>query len=169
MAKARTIKAVDGRTLKGKIANMITRDLIWLVSKARETSEYEDKTFNLHDSYGAAVYDNGVLIEKSITYLEPLATKTKNWYDREGITGHEEMITYLRTYIPRKKGITVVLVAAMPYSEVLEKGSAGLKRKYKVISGANSLMRQLAAEYSGKFGRKRDGAGRGIRTTINPL
>lgn len=172
MAKLGGFK-IDGRTILGKKINEIRGELIWLVNRAYETSDFESKSGNLVDSYGAALYYDKQLVNNGIAYLEPKATANKEWYGSM-ISGHNEMIRYFRDYKPKKNGITVVLIAAMPYAEVLERGGAKdgsftLERKYKVITGANSLMQELADRISAKFGRKRGGLGRGIRTTITSL
>ena len=73
---------------------------------------------------------------------------------------------------PRTKGLSLILIAAMPYEKVLEQGyfevkgkRINLTKKYKVITGANAFMRQLAQKWAGKFGRK----AKGIRVNVNPI
>lgn len=155
---------IDYRTALGRIIKEMKDDCKRLVMRAQSTKDYTNRSFHLRDSYGAAVYHNGVLLTDTIYYREPVATGTKN-FKRDGslvsTSGHRAMIDYLHRYKPRKKGLTIVLVAAMPYGEILESGR-GLQRKYKVIIGSNSLMRELAAKYDGMFGRRR-----GSRTTVS--
>ena len=47
----------------------------------------------------------------------------------------------------------LVVAAAMPYGVVLEKGGGGLRRKYKVISGINSEVCNLAARLNSKVNK----------------
>lgn len=145
-------------------------DAFRLVEEAYRTKTFEEQTGNLADSYGAAVYYNGVIVKDGIQYLEPKATEPRMWKSGDYRSGHDEMIKYFRNYKPRKQGFTIVLVAAMPYAPVLEGGNGlGLRHKYKVITGANSLMRELAAKYERKFGGRSWSIGKGTRTTINSI
>jgi hypothetical protein len=148
-------------------------DCIRLVSAAYTTKTFQEETGNLADSIGAAVYRNGVLLEDTIAYREPRASSPAAWYPKKGDyrSGHEEMIKYFRNYKPRTKGLTIVLVAAMPYAEVLEQrpSKSGLQRKYKVITGAYSSLRQLKGEYEqdvARMGYKTAKYGQGIRVTL---
>lgn len=144
----------DGRTRLGKLYLRMKADCKRVVEEAIRTNEFVNRTGNLEDSYGAAIYYDGVLQEDSIYYREPKAISAKKWKGST-IKGHDEMLSYLRSFKPRKKGLTLVLVAAMPYGEILERGGGRLLRKYKVIVGANEILRSLAAEYGGMFGRRR--------------
>ena len=45
------------------------------------------------------------------------------------------------------------MAAAMPYGVVLEKGGGGLRRKYKVISGINTEVGNLAARLNAKVNK----------------
>lgn len=121
------------------------------VAEARHTATFEDQTHNLSDSYGAAVYKDGVLLQNTIAYLSPEATVGRKWKD-DVKYGHDEMMNYFMNYKPKSKGYSLVLIAAMPYYAVLEYGGGGLRNKYKVISGANSFMRDLAKEIDERFG-----------------
>lgn len=122
------------------------------VAEARHTATFEDQTHNLSDSYGAAVYKDGVLLPNTIAYLSPEAEVAKKWIDGKFHYGHVEMMNYFMNYRPKAKGYSLVLIAAMPYYAVLEYGGGGLRNKYKVISGANSFMRDLAKEIDERFG-----------------
>lgn len=151
----------DGRTRVGKLYNQMKEDCKLVVEEAIRTNEFTNRTNNLEDSYGAALYYDGMVLPETIYYKSPKATETKVWKNRE-VSGHNEMIKYLMSFKPKKKGLTLVLVAAMPYGEILERGGGNLRRKYKVIVGANKLMRDLALKYNGMFGRRRV-----ARTSIN--
>ena len=154
--------------LEGVIADM-RKDCEKLVKEAFETATFTERTGNLADSYGAAIYEDGKLREETMAYRTIKATETKDWYTRSNIGGHGEMLNFFRDYKPKSKGIAIVLVAAMPYTEVLERGSAGLHHKYKVISGAYSLLQDLTEKYNGKRGYKRYKFGRGVRVSITNI
>lgn len=151
----------DGRTRIGKLYLKMKADCKAVVDEAIRTNEFTSRTGNLEDSYGAALYYDGNLLEETIYYKEPKAIAPKNWKGSL-VKGHDEMLDYFRSFKPAKKGFTLVLVAAMPYGEVLERGGGNLRRKYKVIVGANKFMRDLAEKYNGMFGRRRV-----ARTSIN--
>lgn len=155
---------IDLRTVLGKTIKDLAEDAKQAVHVALQTNEFENRTGNLEDSYGAAVYYDGRMVEGTQYTLTPTATKSKNWYGRD-IKGSEEIVRYLRTYRPRTKGISMIVVAAMPYGDILEHGKGHLYRKYKVITGANAFMRQLAQKWAGKFRTK----AKGVRVNVNPI
>lgn len=161
---------IDTNALFEKMREELVHDAFRLVEEAYKTKTFEEQTGNLADSFGAAVYYDGDLVKDGIQYLEPKATEPRMWKRGDYRSGHEEMIQYFRNYKPRKKGFTIVLIAAMPYAPVLEGGGGyGIRHKYKVITGANSLMRELAAKYERKFGGRNWSKGKGTRTTINSI
>lgn len=125
------------------------------LAAAYSTKEYADKSYNLSDSFAAAIYKDGVLIPDTMAFMEnQKAVSGKKWYG-SNIVGHQAAREYLTKYKPRSKGYSLVVIAAMPYYDILEKGRGGLRNKYKVITGANSFMRDLAKEIDAKFGGRR--------------
>ena len=139
------------------VVNYLIKKGIEIMETAYATRGFENRTFNLHDSYGCAVYKDGVYVNGSIQTLHPQAVKTKKVRGRQ-VKGHNEVERYLKNhYKPRAKGLTLVVMTAMPYGEILERGGGNLKRKYQVIAGANHEMRKLANELSGKFGIRKRG------------
>lgn len=123
-----------------------------LISSAFNKADYQkDKTQNLHDSYGSAVYLDGKLIQDTIRVLTPKATIPRyNMYEKEYQYGKEEILEFFNSYKPKTNGIELVVAAAMFYGVFLEKKSGNLKRKYKVISGINEELEQLAKKTGGK-------------------
>ena len=63
--------------------------------------------------------------------------------------GRDEVIDFFQKHTPKKKGIELVMVAAMFYATYLENGVGKMRRKYKVISSGLSAMRGLEAKYKG--------------------
>lgn len=112
---------------------------------------FTNRTYNLKDSYGSAVYHNGALLVDTIRYIGPPEAKSK----RLGKSGREEVANFFREYSPSAKDYELVVIASMPYAGVLETGGGRLKRKYHVMVGARSLMERVAA----KFGAKLRGLG----------
>lgn len=161
--------AINKKAVLDDVKAKLRKDCKKLVKEAFETATFTERTGNLADSYGAAAYEGGKLLEETMAYRTSQATSTKKWYTRSNIGGRGEMLNYFRNYKPKGNGFTIVLVAAMPYAEVLEKGSAGLHQKYKVISGAYSLMQELAGEYEGKRGYKKYKWGQGVRVSVSKI
>lgn len=119
-----------------------------LITQAVNSRDYTHRTYNLHDSYGSAVYLNGALVEKSVMLLGSKATKAKS-YKGSKLKGSEEIMKYFQSYKPKSE-IELVVAAAMPYGVVLEKGGGGIRRKYKVISGINTEVGNLASRLNAK-------------------
>ena len=140
---------------------------IW---EAYLTRDFTNRTYHLHDSYASAVYNNGRLVKRSIRYVGPEHakvgiytgwewTKSRSMPNFRGVryqkgdqidmTGREEVMDFFSQYTPPRKGIQLVVVAAMWYANVLEEGGGNLKRKWRVISGARSIMDELAGKYGG--------------------
>ena len=134
-----------------KFVDMLSDEGGKLILQAVNSRDYTHRTYNLHDSYGSAVYLNGKLVEKSVMMLGSKATKAKKYKGNE-IRGAEEIIKYFRSYKP-KSDIELVVAAAMPYGVVLEKGGGGIRRKYKVISGINTEVGNLAARLNAKVNK----------------
>ena len=134
-----------------KFADMLADEGGKLILQAVNSRDYTHRTYNLHDSYGSAVYLNDKLVEKSVMLLGSKATKAKS-YKGSKLKGSEEIMKYFRSYKP-KSAIELVVAAAMPYGVVLEKGGGGLRHKYKVISGINTEVGNLAARLNAKVNK----------------
>ena len=123
----------------------------------------------MRDSYGSAVYYNGQLQKRTIRYLGPEMGTSKSglttnwvwdkprsmpdWRGERRITGdyiqmrgRDEIMDFFERYKPATNALHLVVVAAMWYANVLEKGGGNLKRKYKVISGAKDVMQMVQRE-----------------------
>lgn len=136
-----------------KLIDSLAKDGEKIIKKAYETKTYKDRTYNLHDSYGSAVYYKGVLLPNTIYYTTPNATKTKKWYGSL-IKGHSELIDFLQEY-EGGSGLELVVVAAMPYASILENQEGRVRQKYKVISGVTLDMNNLTLQkYKGSSVRR---------------
>ena len=49
------------------------------IRQAYEGREFTNRTYNLHDSYGSAVYYNGNLVKSSIRYIGAEMAKDVDW------------------------------------------------------------------------------------------
>lgn len=135
-----------------KMVKELSLDGKRLIEKAYQSKTFTDRTYNLHDSYGSAVYYNGVLQKNSIYYLDSKSSEAKEWYGAM-LRGRNEVVDFFLEYRGRGKGFDLVLVAAMPYASILEHKQGGLRVKYKVISGAMTEMESLAKKYKGVISR----------------
>ena len=135
-----------------QLIQKLTDDGEKLARRASDTRTFENRTYNLHDSYGSAVYVDGRLVKSSVRYAGSPTAKAGKIYEDELIEGRFEIDAFFDWFKPRKKGVDLVVIATMPYADILEKG-AGLRRKYKVISGAKDLMNTIAYSYNGVFSK----------------
>lgn len=123
-----------------------------IIIHAYERSDYsKNKTQNLHDSYGSAVYFNGVLQERTIRYMtERAASGRYNMYTGQVETGRNEIDKFLRDYKASPSGLELVVAAAMFYARPLEDGTyADNGKKWKVISLAHDDLERLQREIKG--------------------
>lgn len=149
----------------GEIKDAFTRDLVNALAKlggeaalhAYRNRSFTNRTFNLHDSYGSAVYINGVLQERTIRYaggqmshrpgilkrtIKPTKRRSKlgQRYYRYGKNGREVLHIFFRgnDYYKGhkfgKSGIVLVVVAAMWYAGMLA------KKGYRVVGAANEYL-----------------------------
>lgn len=126
---------VKGNYIRAMI-NKLTDDGQKLINKAFEQADYsKNKTQNLHDSYGSAVYYNGSLVNGTMRFLTSRAAYGK-YNDRTDRIeyGREEITDFLQSY-KAPMGLSLVVAVAMFYGTILEAGAqGGLRRKYHVIS-----------------------------------
>lgn len=117
------------------------------IQEAYQSRGFTNRTYNLKDSYGSAVYYNGALLDDTIRYIGPPEAKTK----RLGKSGREEVNKFFRDYSPTSKGYEIVVIATMPYAGELETGGGRLKRKYHVMVGARGLLERVASRFKAKL------------------
>lgn len=114
---------------------------------------YKNDLYNLHDSIGSAVYHNGKLIKSSIRFAD--TRKKSKGEAREGYTGREAIREFFEVNqtITTRNALHLMIVAAMPYAEYLEKGTftfSDKKRKIQVISQITSDLESRMHKY-GQF------------------
>lgn len=122
-----------------------------LIEQAYYTRDFNNRTYNLHDSYGSCVFYNGKEVPNTRRYVGRKATVGKKNPQGELILGRAEIDNYFDSYKPTSKGFELVTAVAMFYGEILEKGLGHLKRKYKVISGMDSELQALAKELNARI------------------
>lgn len=137
----------------GEIKDAVTRDLVNACASlgykagmdAYRNHSYKHRTYALHDSYGSAVYLDGVLIPETIRYINR-SRQSKNDYrgwrgskdlaanPRDFFTGRQALLNYLKNppRMSKKNHITILVVAAQWYASILE-GKKNGNRKYIVL------------------------------------
>lgn len=122
-----------------------------LIETAYNNRGFNNRTYNLHDSYGSCVFYNGKEIPNTRRYVGRSATVGKKNRQGELILGRAEIDSYFDTYKTNFKGFELVTAVAIFYGEILEKGLGKLKRKYKVISGMDSELAILAKKLNARI------------------
>lgn len=111
-----------------QIKDAFTRDTVQALStlgykammNAYAKRGFQHRTRNLHDSYGSAVYVDGVLVEKSIRYVGGILSRKVDPKTKK--TGRETLEDYFRSHRfgTTNHEIVVIVVAAMYYAGILE-------------------------------------------------
>lgn len=138
-----------GKTKQDNITRMVkflSQEGQRIVNNQLAKVDYEHRTKNLKDSYGWGVYVYGSLVAKG--YQNPEATEPRKWYG-EDIYGNQAIADFLETKYKPHDGIDLVVVAAMPYGEVLQEGGGRVKRKYEVIATARDEVKALSRKFKG--------------------
>lgn len=132
--------------IKKDLIRSLAREGKRLISAAYATRTYEKRTGYLHDSYVSAVFDNGVLLPKTIRFLDARQHKMP---PRATMSAEDAAKLFLSKYQfakGRKGGLALVVAAAAWYSGILE------GRGYRVISHIYSEMENIK-----RFGIDGDG------------
>ena len=112
------------------------------ITKELGNISYNHDTFNLHDSYGWAVYVHGKIARMGKTPTK--ATETKKFKGKT-ISGANEIEKFFKSRYSPQKPIELVIAVAMPYGSILEDNMGyevfamaadNLERASKMIKGA---------------------------------
>lgn len=125
-------------------------------------NSYTNRSYNLHDSYGSAVYINGDLVKDSIRCINRSMSKAK---DKHAPSGYEDGVTALNTYfkeafvVRKRDSFTILVAAAMWYASMVEgmKEGTGFKvfdydaaKKY-IARNLNSVVLPILKKYNMEF------------------
>lgn len=155
-----------------RLINELAEDGARAIHFAFASRGFVNRSYNLHDSYGSAVFVNGSLYPDTIRYVGSAQAREsssrelgnysgdRTWPDKQGkrtltgdtiyVQGREEVYRFFLDYQAKgtmKSGIELVVVAAMFYASILEGGRGTLRRKYQVISGATNVLSALTKKY----------------------
>lgn len=123
-----------------------------IIKKAFQEADFDkNKTQNLHDSYGCAVFYDRKMYPNTMRFMSQLASSSKyDPYDDQYITGRRAIQEFLGQYRPSTDDMQLVIAVAMFYGEIIENGKqGGLGRKYKVIMHVGDDVLELANKISG--------------------
>lgn len=112
--------------------------------------KWRNRTYNLHDSFGSAVFDGGYVVPESIRFLgEELSEKGDKLTKQKG---REALLEYFynASYGAAKNEIVLVCMAAMYYTKYLEAGTHRGGYEIRVISYATDYIREHWYAYTGK-------------------
>ena len=126
------------KTPRGEISDSYRQ---WLVSHEKNPDNaWDDVTGNLRDSIGSAVFVNGKLDENTIRYADD-TERSKREDPRYG-RGREALLNYFRRIQPEssRNEVYLVVAAAMPYANALERGTHYGGYEIRVISGARDYI-----------------------------
>lgn len=161
----------------GDIVDAVTRDLVSACATlgyyagldAYRNHTYKHRTYALHDSYGSAVYLNGKLVPETIRHINRSRQTKKDYRAWRGSKNHETTNPWdfgyfgrdsLRNYfeankrINKKKGITIVVVAAQWYATILEGRGYTVLDKRTLMSSITYRFDQIVAPVMQKYGLK---------------
>lgn len=142
----------DPKRVTDKIVAILANEGYRIIKKAYDSKGWENRTYNLHNSYVSAVYVKGKLRSDSIRYLsnEPKPPKSEYAWKAENRpygdidieNGRKEAENFLASYGRNHKthGIRLVVAAAMFYSGFLE------AKGYRVLSTVQADLESLSRE-----------------------
>lgn len=163
MARIRYGSVIKDKAIKALVKALTT--IGWQVAmEAYRRKTYTNRTFNLHDSYGSAVYVDGKLVPDSVKYVNRARAtsisrhghniveyKGKGHYERLG--GRAALMRFFKQHwIVRKKDrVTLVVAAAMWYGDIVEsKGYVVLDEEFvknAVSQRIGEVLPQVLAKY----------------------
>jgi hypothetical protein len=130
MARIRYGEQIKDKATKALVEALTT--IGWQVAmEAYRKKTYTNRTFNLHDSYGSAVFVNGVIVPDSKKYVNRSRSNRRNTHGHAdsdnryaktgGLSGRQALDDFFSTVVVSKKNkITLVVAAAMWYGEIVE-------------------------------------------------
>lgn len=129
----------------------------WNEPKPSKTGWYS-RTGALHDSFGSAVYVDGVLQKDTIRFVDDSTWQNES---NNPYKGRRVLMNYFERIKPRNKKneVSIVVIAAVPYALFLEKGTHAGRYKIRVISGARQYIdahwHEIESKVYNKIGLKK--------------
>ena len=134
-----------------KVVGILEKKGKELVASAYSSSEFEDDTYNLRDSYGYAVYYNGRVKafgglngkKATVPKQESIGSKNKSF-------GRDDLEQYVKMYGAKSYGFELIVIAVKFYAGLLEDGTK-TNKKYKVISHIWDKMEDFGSQFNGSI------------------
>ena len=130
-----------------------------MVDEAYRSKDAQDRSGNMHDAYGWAVYVNGSVVRKGDAGTQMSQEIHKGWA-KHGIpadTGRGYLEEFFATYqdVPQK-GMALVVVNAVYYASILEEGAQGRPAvqqatQYRIISQVADTMYDIKRNFKGSI------------------
>lgn len=122
-----------------------------IVKAAYASHTFQNRLYNLHDSYGSSVFVAGVEQPGCRRYATPEMSKgLKNYNITRNMNGRQAIDNYFDKYAKRTRNdhVELVIVAAMFYASFLENPDEAphIQHKYKVIALAKDELDKLKRE-----------------------
>lgn len=143
---------------KKEIVSELSKEGQKIVNDAYWSKAAMDRSGNMHDAYGYAVYFRGKLEKKGYAAGGKMSSDIHKGWKKHGIsanTGRGYLDEFFNDYKPNPNGFELVCVNAVYYAEILEDGAQGrpkvpISKKYKIISQVSSKIDDLAKRFGGK-------------------
>ncbi|MGM9970078.1 MAG: hypothetical protein ACI35S_06760 [Anaeroplasma sp.] len=117
-----------------------------LIEEAYNNRGFQNRSYNLHDSYISFVIDNGKVIDSTIRYITPELSRGEyqpyNWKGREMAQHFINTIKGISTY---NTGIHLIVAATMPYAYPLQ------HLYNKAVIAIDSSVNTIAVKYNGSW------------------
>lgn len=123
-----------------------------IIHDAVQTKTTRQRTQNQNDAYGWAVYYNGKEMRRGYWTTSPQANAKRNGWAAQGIEkgyGREDLTKYLNSYKPKGNGFQLIVVNAVFYTMIQERGGGKLKHRYRIITQEFSNMEAAGAQFKG--------------------
>lgn len=138
-----------------RIINSLYKDGMRIIREAAESNDTIQQSGNMEDAYGCAVYYRGTCVKKGYVNPTPISTETHHGWRKHNIaanTGRGYLNEFFEGFKPDDRGMTLVCVNAVYYTNILEDGAQGrpkipLSRQYKIISQADIAFEGLKRKY----------------------
>lgn len=115
-----------------------------IIDNAYRSKEAKDRSGNMHDAYGYAIFSRGQLVKKGYASGGVMSSKVhKGWakHDIPADTGRGYLDSFFEEFKTRvsPKGFVLICVNAVYYASILEAGAQGrphreISTKYRIIS-----------------------------------
>lgn len=135
------------------LIDSLFKDGMDIINKAKETKEANNRSNNMEDAFGCAVYYRGKLVKRGYANPTPLSKGMHNGWDKYGIppdTGRGYLNDFFGNFKPSSNGMYLVCVNAVFYAPILEDGKGFGNVKYRIITQTDYLFDSLASKYKGK-------------------